>query len=113
MVITPQDSITIKLNVQAHRAVVSSGKTRIYEYKITRLDSDITAGITQKLEDPIKSTLNRSKKIIEPYIFELVSNLTEDEIRLLARDTRFMLLLEDMNIKFNSGYKRLMGLRMT
>jgi hypothetical protein len=110
-VITPENLITIRLNTQAYKAEVSIGKITIYEYKITIFGSDITVGTAQKLEDPIKSTLNRSKKIIEPYIFKLVSNLGEDEMRVLANDTKFMRLLDDINTKFEAGFKRLMELR--
>jgi hypothetical protein len=69
-------------------------------------------GTTNRLDDPIKSTSERSRKIIEPYIYEIVSNLEQDEMRLLAHDTKFMLLLEEMNQKYQSGYERLMGLRL-
>jgi hypothetical protein len=108
---TPQNSIIIRSNAQAHKAEVYIDKTRIHEYKTTVIGSEITVGTAQKLEDPIKSSLERSKKIIEPYIFYLVSNLEHDEMRSLARDTKFMRLLDEMNSKFESGYELLMELR--
>ncbi|MGA7367782.1 MAG: hypothetical protein WBX01_01545, partial [Nitrososphaeraceae archaeon] len=110
-VTTPKDCVTIKLNAQAYKAVISTGETVKFEYKVAILGSDITVGTTRKLEDPIKSTSERSRKIIEPYIFELVSNLEQNEMSVLAHDTKFMLLLDEMNHKFESGYKHLMQLR--
>jgi hypothetical protein len=99
------------MNAQAYKAVISTDETVRFEYKITILGSDITVGTTRKLEDPVKSTSERSRKIIEPYIFELVSDLKQNEMRVLAHDTKFMLLLDEMNHKFESGYKQLMQLR--
>lgn len=110
-IVTPQNLITIGLNITVHKAIVSTGNFATHEYKITILGSEITAGTTRQVEDPIESTSDRSKKLIEPYIFELVSNLAQEEIRVLACDTKFMLLLESINTKFEGGYKRLMGLR--
>ena len=106
-----KNRVTIGLDAAARKAIVSTDSLGTYEYKITTLGSEITAGTTQQAEDPIKSTSNRSKKLIEPYIFELVSNLTEEEIKVLARDTRFMHLLENIAAKFESGHKRLLELR--
>jgi len=110
IVTAPQDFVTIKLNTRAFKAEILTGKNITHEYKITILGSDITVGTTRKLENPIKSTSERSRKIIEPYIFELLSNLEEDEIKVLAHDTKFMLLLDSIHTN-ESGYERLMELR--
>jgi hypothetical protein len=83
----------------------------VYEYKINQLGSEITVGTTQKLEDPIRSTVERSRKIVEPYIFELVSTLEQDNMKVLAHDTKFMLVLDDMNTRFKNGYNTLMEFR--
>jgi hypothetical protein len=110
-VTTPEDYFTIKLNTQAHKANVSINRIMVYEYKINQLGSEITVGTTQKLEDPIRSTVERSRKIVEPYIFELVSTLEQDNMKVLAHDTKFMLVLDDMNTRFKNGYNTLMEFR--
>ncbi|MGB8086337.1 MAG: hypothetical protein WCF07_08620, partial [Nitrososphaeraceae archaeon] len=54
-IVTPQNLITIGLNITVHKAIVSTGNFATHEYKITILGSEITAGTTRQVEDPIES----------------------------------------------------------
>lgn len=110
-VVTLQNVVTVSLDITARKAVVYIDNIETYVYKITVLGSEITAGSTQQSEDPIKRAFDSNRKLIEPYIFELVSNVSEEEIRVLARDTKFMLLLESIAAKFESGHNRLLEVR--
>jgi hypothetical protein len=89
---------------------------RTYEYEILNFGPDIIACSIESPEESIKRTLD-TRRLIEAPIYELVSNLGKrgsetQEMYSLARDTKFMRLLEDIHSNFERGYKPLMELRI-
>jgi hypothetical protein len=114
--------IIIKLDLTRGRAIATANvdnNVKTYEYEIINFGSDIVACSTQSFEELIKRILD-SRRLIEAPIYELVSNLGKigseiqkemDSLKVLAQDTKFMRLLEDIHSNFESGYRSLIELR--
>jgi hypothetical protein len=117
-VAAPPFFIEIKLDLRRWKAVATlkaadTREIRNYEYKVVNLLSEITVCALRPSEDAIKDALDVSL-LIEGPIFELVSNIQSgaiDNNEVLAQDTKFMTLLEDIHSKFERGYQLLMRLR--
>jgi DNA-binding PadR family transcriptional regulator len=115
--------IVIKLDLTRGKATATANVdnyVRTYEYEILNFGPDIIACSTQSSEELLKRTLD-SRRLIEAPIYELVSNVGKrgsetqievDSLKVLAQDTKFMSLLEDIHSNFERGYKPLMELRI-
>jgi hypothetical protein len=124
-VTAPSWSVLIESNLEEAKAMATlvriNSNPRNYEYKIARAGSEIFVGGLQPPEDPIKRTLDYSSSIMRSQIHELVSDIgsesSQDKMSnaVLARDDKFMALLEDVRNKdqfnYEKGYNQLMELR--
>jgi len=124
-IIALQWSVVIELNIEEGKAVATltnfDDNSRKYEYKIAKSGSEISVGTVRPPEDPIKRTLDYSRSLIEQLIYELVSHIDYESAEgeqnniILAQDTKFMSMLEEIykttHNQFERGYNQLMGLR--
>ncbi len=110
-------SIVVKLKTGGGKAIAtidSDTEPRQYEYKILNYFSEPTAFSPKGNNNGIDS-----KTLVETPIYELVTDICrgpavvqEKSIQgLLAKDTKFMVVVEELHKNFNDGYNRLMHMR--
>jgi hypothetical protein len=110
-------SIVIKLDTIRGKGIAtkeSDTDPKKYEYKMLNLFSEPTAF------RPIENNNGLfSKMLVETPMYDLVTDIgsasaqtqQEDIITLLAKDTKFMKVVEEIHTKFEDGYNRLMSNR--
>lgn len=110
-------SIVIKLEITGGKAIAtkeSNTEPKNYEYKILNYFSEPTAFRRKENNNRLNT-----KRLVETPVYDLVSGIgsasaevqQEDVIRLLAKDSKFMNVVEETHTKFTHGYNRLMAIR--
>ncbi|HEY7082381.1 MAG TPA: hypothetical protein VH500_22045 [Nitrososphaeraceae archaeon] len=110
-------SIVIKLEKTEGKAIAtkeSNTEPKKYEYKILNYFSELTA-----FRPKINNGRFDSTRLVEMTMYDLVTDIgstsartqQEDIIRLLAKDTKFMNVVEEIHTRFTNGYNRLMAIR--
>ena len=114
----PRVDIVIKLDDTRRKAIATAeidNNSRKYEYTVLNHFSEIMACTP---EDNKSHALDTRALLAAP-IYELVSDIGRESVfqeemknnRLLAQDTNFSRLLDDIHNNFETGYNRLMKLR--
>ncbi|MGA9843495.1 MAG: hypothetical protein WBQ25_14385 [Nitrososphaeraceae archaeon] len=114
---TSQVSIIINLDTTRRRAIATldvDNKSRKYEYKILNYISELVAFKPKGYDYPLNGM-----RLVEVPICELVTDIGRGSVEsqtiitgLLARDARFMTILDDIHLCFDKCYNLLTDLRM-
>ncbi len=114
---TSEIDIIIKLEREKGKAIATTdfdGKPRRYEYKMLDLFSELTAfkTVASNNEFVIKRLAEIAICVLVTEIGRESAHLQEKNIhRILAEDTKFMTVLEEIHKDFEDGYNKLMALR--